>query len=313
MNKWTIWVNYILLIIFVVCVPFFCFDNEIFINISNDSNNTTQVLELWHIETFEGGSASRELYIKRCAIAFEKLYKNKLIIVKTINPENIENALTNAKPDMISFGFGVGDIILKYLKPLDKQYKVRDDLLQSAMVNSKQMAIPFILSGYVFITSQSKTLDEWQQTNEQIYTQNIQYTNAEYIYKQQPINNGKLLTAYQAYNEFVQNKAKILLGTSRDLYRVNNLIEKGKISASFNYINHYSDLVQYIGIINKNIITQNFVEFLLTDKIQIELNNYCLYTTKSLSIYTRQPYVDMENALSNNLFVPKVFKGKQHV
>lgn len=313
MNKWIIWVNYILLIVFVICVPIFCFNNEIFIDINSNNDNTTQIFELWHIETFEGGSVSRELYLKRCAINFEKIYSNKLIVVKTISPENLEDSLAISKPDIVSFGYGVGDKLIKYLKSFTKSYGVREEILQSAYISGKQMAIPYILSGYVYASLQDKTVEEWLEKGEQIYSQNSGYTSAEYVYGNQPINNGKLLTGYQAYYEFTQNKAKILLGTGRDLYRVNNLIEKGKLSASFSYVNNYTDLVQYIGITNQNEVTQNFVQYLLSDKMQIELNNYSLYSTKALSIYAAKPFLDMETALSNKIYVPKVFKGKQYV
>ena len=71
-----------------------------------------QILELWHIDSFEGGIGSRKDFLLKTSLSYEK--KNKVLISvvsHTISSATI--ALKNKVPDMISCGNGLD--IAEYL------------------------------------------------------------------------------------------------------------------------------------------------------------------------------------------------------
>ena len=104
----------------------------------------TQIYSVWHIETFEGGGKARIDYLKSVANHLEKENPNALYVIKAINPSNLEAELAEDSPEIISFGFGVGKIVLPYLSALAKTYNVRDELVESGMFNSNLYALPYM-------------------------------------------------------------------------------------------------------------------------------------------------------------------------
>ena len=112
-------------------------NNEIF----TKPKGKTKIYSVWHVETFEGGGKSRILYLKNIAQDIEKHNPAILFNITQIKPENLEIELSINKPDIISFGFGVGCEILPYITPLNKTYSVRESLIESGSFNNKLYAI----------------------------------------------------------------------------------------------------------------------------------------------------------------------------
>ena len=97
-----------------------------------------------------------------------------------------------------------------------------------------------------------------------------------------------------------------LLGTARDLFRINNLNNIGRANAIINPINTYTDLIQYLGIVNSNKTTQKFMSLALSDTRQNSLIDYSLFSSKYNKIYSSGIYNDMEDAIFNCV-IPNVF------
>ena len=106
----------------IACILFLCFMAWVplcaFDKISMGQNKMEKgykgVLNLWHIETFEGGSGSRANFLKRRAIEFESQNKGVFVSVQTYTPEQVLQKLNDgARFDIISFSYGVGCDILK--------------------------------------------------------------------------------------------------------------------------------------------------------------------------------------------------------
>lgn len=301
MKKYKKILNIVIFVVIFLIIPIFFLFSSKKIYMLDNSKKELQIFTIYHIETFEGGGKSRLSYLNEIARAFEKENKGILIMTKMISPDKLEKTLENEPADMISFGYGVGEIILPYLDPINSNYGVNDNFINSSTFNNKIYAIPYISSGYIIARkTNSNNLDY-------VYSSNT-LTSCEPILKKLSITTlENTYTQYEAYKEFVNSTISSLIGTGRDLYRLKNLSTLGRLDTSFNYIDYYTDLIQYFGIIKTSEISLNFLEFLLDNENQMTLSEYSLFSTKPLTLYFSNEYKEMESAIKK-CFVPNVFK-----
>lgn len=281
-------------------------------NINRTENYDYQgILELWHVETFEGGSKSRAGFLEKQAISFEKQHKGTYVVVSTMTLEQFElNIKAGKKPNMLSFGIGVGDEFTKNLVEINTTSNVRDDLLSYGKLSGKQLAMPYILGGYALI---SKNQNEFgvvgvggKGTNnpyQALLSNNIKVSFADNIQ----------IDTYSAYDKFIKGNYDTLLGTQRDVYRVFNRMQNGSMeNVSFKCLTGYTDLVQYLSIFESNgqeeKMCQEFANNLTSQDVQQKLADYNLYTVlDGLKIYTQDVFLQMEEALSKTLKTENAF------
>ena len=293
MNKlkkyWFSIVSFVLIIVLGVYVCFFAIKKSRNYEIYSEPSTDTKIYTVWHIETFEGGSKARADYLKSISKQIEQQNAGVLFFVKQINPENLESELNVGIPDIISFGFGVGQIVLPYLNNFENTYSVRDEFVESGMFNNKVYALPYIVSGYAEIKHSELATD--------FYCGTSKYISPENVYAKQNLKPQNLESCFEAYKHFVNNKNSYLLGTARDVYRVNNLNNIGRTNANIKPISTYTDLIQYIGLCTDNNIANEFVKLLLSDTNQLSLTNYSLFSSLHNKLYNSGIYNDMENAI----------------
>lgn len=258
----------------------------------------TKIYTVCHVETFEGGSAPRINLLKKVARKIESENDGILFMIKEIDADDLSINLENSTPDIISFGYGVGKIVLPYLQANENSYDIRDELLLSGSFNNQFYALPYIASGYAIITHGT--------LSKNFHCGTTGYTNPENLYSSLNINVSIEESQYEAYKSFVYDDSVSLLGTGRDVFRINNLNKIGRANASITPVDSYTDLIQYIGIINKDLYTEEFVKILISDEYQSELNKYSLFSVKYDKIYSEGIYSDMENAIYR-CSVPNVF------
>ena len=264
--------------------------------IYNKETAETKIYSILHTETFEGGGKSRILYIKNIARAIEKKHDGVLFMFKQIEPNNLEKELNSNHYDLISFGYGVGNQIIPHLLPLTKTYNVRDELIESGQFSNKIYALPFIVSGY------AKIFHNTDYSNV-IYGSNL-FTNPEKTGLDEPLT--EIVGQYEAYKNFINNKDFALLGTARDVFRVNNLNSLGRTNAMMSAVTGYSDLIQYIGICSQDNIIEEFLTSIFSEKNQLNLVEYSLFSSLYNKLYFSGIYNDMENAILSSA-IPRVF------
>ena len=267
--------------------------------INNEEKQQT-VYTIWHVETFEGGSKARINYLKSIARDMEKQDNTTLFMIKSVSPNSLESALENSLPDIISFGFGVGDIVLPHLSPQNSTFNVRDELISSGSFNQKFYAVPYIIGGYALFYHSIEASRFYAGSNNYIKPNNI-YSSLEKTPEEHD--------QFDAYKKFIYDKNSKLLGSTRDLFRVNNLNNIGRTNAIITPVDSYTDLVQYMGIINMDQNTRKFLTLALDDRYQNSLADYSLFSSKYNKIYSSGIYNDMENAILN-CYVPNVFNEK---
>lgn len=277
------------------------------------------VLELWNVDTFEGGSVSRATFLEKRAIEFEKEYKGIFISVNNITLEQLKlNLENNKKPHIITFGIGAGEYIEDKIISLSSGLNIRDDLLKSSTVNGKIKALPIMLGGYTLILNKEKVSEE--SLNEKLENYGIALSKSESINPLMSllvndIENIKLceesLSSFDAYDKFINNKYPLLLGTQRDFYRCNLREENMKMQCEYNFLSGFSDLIVYGSVFESNCdleyISTKFLEFLLSEKNQQKLMNINMFPTIFKNIYQETKYKEYNQNLLKELKTLNVF------
>ena len=272
------------------------------------------VLELWNIDTFEGGSVSRTRWLEKRAIEFENKHKGTYIVVNNMTPEQARmNVQSGKKPDMISFGIGVGEEIFPLLNEYTGKINVREDLLNGGKINSKIYAMPYILGGYILASE-----NELGNNLENVGFGNLSSNNFSVALclsglKVNTVNDKSfLLDSFMAYEKFLTKNFDVLCGTQRDAYRLNNKVENGSLNnVNFKYLSGFTDLIQYIGISTTSIkekeICTKFIEYVTNEEVQNTISNISMFSVLNKKIYSSSYLNDMENELMKEIKTINVF------
>ena len=286
---------------------------------NKDLPTETTFVELWQVDTFEGGIANRARYLEKTAYKFQELNNNVYVFVRTMEVEQMKLMLAKGKkPDMISFGVGVGETIQAYCKELDIKNAVRGEVLKSGVVDNKLLAMPWCMGGYVLANMMDIDMENLPNKPMKGYEKVLGYggdcnitANALVgIECNSVCNEG--VSQYDAYKQFLTGKNfNVLLGTQRDYYRLKNKVDLGVIpNCEFKYLTNYTDLVQYIAITTDNEgvmnCAKNFIKYLTSVTVQKTLTQIGMFGVSSVKIYSDEN-VEFENAILNTKNILNVF------
>ena len=112
------------------------------------------VVELWNVETFEGGSGSRTAWLTRQAAAFEREHKGLFVHVTALSAEQAAQKLKEGERfDVLCFS-GSGENYLPLLRPINAA--VRSNVEASGTVGGVQYALPLYCGIYALFARQSQ-------------------------------------------------------------------------------------------------------------------------------------------------------------
>ena len=226
------------------------------------------ILELWNIDTFEGGTGSRKDFLLKTGAKYEKKHKGVIVSVINYTPLGAKQALKTKVPDMVSCGAGM-DFFIPYLNSISfsSNYK-------TVNLGKKSYGIAWCYGVYVLIGGGNKNLAVGQG----------EYNNPLKHYDIKGYESVKTYSPYSAYSEFLKGKCD-LLGTQRDLYRLSN---KG-VEFEYKVLDEYSDLAQNMLITTQNkknfTYCESFLSYMLTEEVQSRLGEIGLLPVKKTGIY----------------------------
>lgn len=293
--------------------------------------NETQIIELWNIETFEGGIIARSAWLNKTALAFEKKNHNIFILVKNLTFDELYNHLDRGEyPDILSFGGGLNmDSIADKMLPLnaDKFKSVKGNLLASGTKDNRLLAISYMFSGYALMTikdnisspltnsifSSFNTI-KTKKGEKNIYS--LIYGGGGLTSPEFTLDLGSALnplsifdtsndiTSYEAYTHFLMGKANILAGTMRDIARLQNRENLGELSNLI--IEPYTpktDMISYVSVLEKTNKTKiawalDFVDYLLSSEVQQTIKDVGLLSVTE-NIYDDGIYKALEEKYLN--------------
>lgn len=250
----------------------------------------SDIITLWHIDSFEGGTGSRKQYLMKVAREFEKNNSGILVmpVSHTINSANL--AIKNGEfPDMISYGLGVN------LCNFNKLYVKAN--CYAGRIDNDTYAVSWCRGGYILI---AKGENDFNFTDNGI--NNLMVSQSEYT---QPITalalegisakNYKVLQPLDAYVEFLNGGYDYLLGTQRDVVRFQNR----HINISVYPLKIFNDLFQYISIISQNesakIYCNKFIELLISEKYQKNLSEICMMSNEYVVSFENSHLQEMQD------------------
>ena len=227
------------------------------------------IISLWHIDTFEGGTGSRKQFLLNVASNFEKQNQGVLVMVIGHTVASAESEFEKGIfPDMVSFGNGLAIYNYKNLKT-KLFYK-------EGIIGDKNICAIWAKGGYVLISKNEingNVIDNLIVSQSAFTLPLVSFVLGGYSAKNIDIKQPK-----DAYADFFNGKSACLLGTQRDVVRLNN----SGCSANITVLDKFSDLNQFIAVTGsdkvKNYYSQLFVDFLLSGRIQKTINKLSLFS-----------------------------------
>ena len=315
------------------------------------------VIEVWNIDTFESGTNPKINYLNSVAQSFQKQNKGLYILVRNLTEYECLNLLSQGiKPDIFSCSYGISNKIKEYVEPFSNadNLGVRDELIQAGMYENKLYALAWCFGVYCFISTDSHLSKAKVNLDEKIklsdlslslgyelklkngtkiisslsYGSNkyllpkeafLSYTNKELIvnsdYSLDKESNNQ--SQYTAYSKFIAGESVVLLGTQRDIARMENRLKNGKVSkVYYDYINTFTDLIQFSFLAkNDDLIKleycEKFAKFLTLNKNQKKISEIGMMpVTGQVDVYNSGIMLDITLNLLGFTGLKRVFYEK---
>jgi hypothetical protein len=235
------------------------------------------IIRLWQIDSFEGGKGSRGEFLSKRALEYEKKNIGQLILVSVHTVQSAAAAFKKGEyPDLISYGAGISDTV-------SLAYPLKNLNFSGGNISGENYAYPWCYGGYC-IFSLDGEIDLNNLNGKKIVANSkgaiaaaaLSGLNIDYELKE-PV---------QAYIDFINGKYDYLIGSQRDICR----LQTRNLNFHLQPLNYYSDLYQYISILTndsvKSAIARKFINYLLGEQSQKKLTslsmmsfNYNIYTS----------------------------------
>lgn len=303
------------------------------------------IITLWNVDTFEGGSASRSGFLSEVSRLFEK--KNIGAFIKVENM-SVDEMLANIKqgnyPSLFSFSKGASQYLKDKMQVLPNlSANIMTNFYSSGLLGGNFLACPWAAGGYALLTSTERVESAGGQVGnlkdlalslsyDKTYRKNVKHI-CSLTFGGSSINafsrafsegadglaaSGILdkayfnQTTYEAYENYVMENSMMLLGTQRDIFRLENRILMGKESdLLIEPLGDYTDLVCYMSILatDKKIksVCEDFVSFLVSKDIQSRLSRIGLISVTGQKIYADGNIKLLEDSISEKTKVENVF------
>lgn len=272
------------------------------------------IIEIWNIDTFEAGNKSKTTLLSEVAKEYQKKNKGVYFMVRNLTENECLGLLSKGEvPDLFSCSYGVAEKIKDYIQEFLKIDAGKFESGAKELINStgNKLAIPWCKGGYFLISTREKLekakvenienvklstivfssgyVTKGKKSDKIIYSLSLgsyknlmpqlalkTYTNSEVTLDSKFAYNENLkgATSYSAYCDFVAGNSVMLLGTQRDVYRMKNREDQGKVSDLIvEQVLGFSDLIQFV-MLGKNLsgdklfVAEDFVDFLTGEMSQ---------------------------------------------
>ncbi len=228
------------------------------------------VLTIWQIDSFEGGKGSRTAFLREISLNFSKKHEGVLTLVVSHTVESAKKAISEEKiPDIISIGASGLDFSAyqKEIKNLSAE--------GGGVINGKRYFIAWAKGGYYKITKgEGKKIITYEcENNSPLIALALTGEKSQIEIKNRE----------DAFQSFLNMKNVSLIGTHRDVYRLQNR----NVDCVYTPLGEFCDLYQYALITSKNneYYSRVFIEYLLSSEVQEKLTNLSMFSTVKKGLY----------------------------
>ena len=280
------------------------------------------MLEIWNVDTFESGTASKSSFLSYASKEFQKNHKGLYFMIRNVSKQELVNLLEiGEKPDLISCSYGVAESVKAELKPFSKNVSLQKDFLEAGKLEGKQFGLAWCYGIYFLISTPEKleqagvddvekfdiinkalTLGfekKLKKETKKVYSLSVgfgdfllpqmalrSYNNIEEPAKGDLCVNQErsAQSQYLAYSRFVSGESVMLLGSQRDIFRMEQRVNQGKIQSVISTpLCEFTDLVQFMFLCEtgnsiKEKIAEEFSYFLLSKQIQKKISRIGMFS-----------------------------------
>jgi len=310
------------------------------------------ILRLWNVDSFEGGSLPKTNFLEKMSMQFEKQNKGVYIMVQNLTEDEVvSNIKSGIYPDMVSFGTGMNKYFAGKLISIDDSVAIDilSNFYGAGLSEGSLKAVSYMAGAYTLISTSEKI--ERAGKDKSLKLSSLAFALSQDIQKKKSTKHIDSLTfgktdftsafdifarkfkdasavslaeagvldknytnqsPYSAYENFVKGDANMLLGTQRDVYRMENRLMAGKeIDVLYEPLTEYTDLVQYLGILQGEKVKYNlcvdFIKFVLSENSQKQLSNIGMFSVRGIKIYDKEPFCSLESVIDDKIIVKSTF------
>jgi hypothetical protein len=210
-----------------------------------------------------------------------------LVVTHTVNSAR-ESFEKGQVPDVVSLG-ACGLDLQKYLKEI----KIKG-INDGGTIDGKRYFLSWLKGCYFKV-------EKGNSTKQKVIISNGEYNSAIYNYQNvADTSKALILPPKEAYSRFLIEKDCVLYGTQRDVVKLQSDLEKCAITP----LTQYSDLFQYACITSDDTvkveISKNFLEYLISEKVQQKLTNIKMFSPYYTTLYAGEPYFENAETLKVN-------------
>lgn len=285
------------------------------------------MIEIWNIDSFESGLKPKVSYIESIAKRFQKKYKGAYVMVRNLTTGECENLLKSGiVPDLVSCSYGNIEKIRDYIIPFENvNNDIFDKFLEAGRTDDGSLcALAWCVGVYSLISTKAKIEKVGREfdkieLNKLAFDLSYEYKLGKKTKKSKSLVFGKgdylmpkkalkaynkarsiqiqesekdelcLSSQYSAYTSFLSNDATILLGTHRDIIRMQAREEKGKVNdVVYLPLINWTDLVQFSFLLkndnkDRKQMAEKFALFLTESKNQEEIEKIGMFPVVKLN------------------------------
>lgn len=208
---------------------------------SNAENNDKSVLQLWQIDSFEGGKGSRADYLQKKGNAFSKEYGAYVTVTALSAEAAVLNLENGNMPDLISYGAGICGL--------------------ESYIGS---FTTWCHGGYCLLAVDGNAdFTDVNAENTVINSGKNNYTSAAAMFY--GLQNAEYEKPSGAYVKLINGDYKYLLGTQRDIFR----LKTRGVGFTVKPVTEFNDLYQNISVVDKSAnfsVAQRFVGYLMSHR-----------------------------------------------
>lgn len=276
------------------------------------------VIVVWNVDSFESGTAPKTKYLNSVARDFEKKNKGTYILVRNVTEYECKSLLEQGeKPDLFSCSYSLADDLKNYVQPYssEKDINIEKNLLNAGKLNDELYALAWCRGIYVLISSSEKLEKAGRSFENGVKLSDIALKAGFETTKKGKTTitsslvfgaNGKLLpqkafssytgnglenlsavclnensfaqSQYSAYANFVAGGSTILLGSQRDVCRMEGRLASGKMTdILYQPLYSETDLVQFCLLAKcddktKKESAEDFAKLLACEKQQSKIS-----------------------------------------
>lgn len=287
------------------------------------------VIEIWNIDTFESGTASKTSYLSDRAKEYQRQNKGVYFLIRNLTEQECLNMLSKGQtPDMFSCSYGVAEEIKEFIQAYKflSDISIKEEFLNAGKSSGELYGLAWCRGVYCLISTArhleaAKVEDisgvklsdialtsgyTVKNKNSEKVVYSLSYGVNKYLLPNRALSSynsselesisehaldidAKSQTQYSAYCNFIAGQASVLLGTQRDVARMENRVKLGKASdVIYQPLTSFTDLVQFMFIAksednSKCEIAEGFAKFLTAEQSQKKLADIGMFSVANIS------------------------------